>query len=304
MNILIMGGTRFVGKAIVKGLLLKQHTLTLFTRGNKPVPDNVEHIKGDRENEDDLSALNGKSFDVIIDSSGRSEDDTKLLLAHSGKPKHRFIYISSAGVYKDSIFMPLDEQSPIDPNSRHYGKFMTEKYLINNKIPFTSFRPTYIYGAGNYNPIEKWFFDRITQDQIIPIPYNGETITQLGHVNDLSDAIIKSLDLSICVNKIYNCSGKKAVTFRGLAELSALVCGKNTNELKFRSFDPERLDKKSRKLFPLRINNFYTDITLMETEIEFSPQISLLDGLKDNFLNDYSLKTIIKTDFTNDQYLK
>ncbi|HCA60481.1 MAG TPA: 3-beta hydroxysteroid dehydrogenase, partial [Synechococcales bacterium UBA8647] len=49
-------------------------------------------------------------------------------------------------------------------------------------IPFTSFRPTYIYGPGNYNPVENWFFDRIVHGRPVPIPGDGTTITQLGHV--------------------------------------------------------------------------------------------------------------------------
>ena len=72
-----MGGTRFIGRYLVKRLLSKGHQLTLFTRGNNPIPEQIEHVKGDRKNQKDLKLLSEKSFDVIIDSSGRTLDDTK-----------------------------------------------------------------------------------------------------------------------------------------------------------------------------------------------------------------------------------
>ena len=61
-------------------------------------------------------------------------------------------------------FMPkatkclISKATPVDPNSRHKGKFHTEDYLANQGIPFTAIRPVYIYGPQNYNPLEEWFF--------------------------------------------------------------------------------------------------------------------------------------------------
>ncbi|MFZ9952939.1 MAG: NAD-dependent epimerase/dehydratase family protein, partial [Vulcanococcus sp.] len=183
MKILVMGGTRFVGKPLVAQLLSEGHALTLFTRGNKPVPTGVEHLCGDRSTAEGLAALQGRSFDVIVDSSGRTLDDSRAVIERTGAPSHRFLYVSSAGVYADSELWPLNEDSPTDPQSRHSGKLDTEAWLTAEKIPFTSFRPTYIVGAGNYNPVESWFFDRIVHGRPVPLPGDGSTITQLGHVN-------------------------------------------------------------------------------------------------------------------------
>ena len=158
MQILVMGGTRFVGKPLVARLMAQGHALTLFTRGKNPVPADVEHITGDRSSDEGLSALQGRAFDVIVDSSGRTLDDSRRVLTATGHPRHRFVYVSSAGVYAGSDHWPLDENSPTDPKSRHAGKADTEAWLTAEGVPFTSFRPTYIYGPGNYNPVERWFF--------------------------------------------------------------------------------------------------------------------------------------------------
>ena len=69
MKILVMGGTRFVGKPLVARLQDQGHALTLFTRGRLPSPDGVESIQGDRSIDADFEPLKGRGFEVIIDSS-------------------------------------------------------------------------------------------------------------------------------------------------------------------------------------------------------------------------------------------
>ena len=303
MKVLFFGGTRFVGKALVSKLLSKGHEIFVFTRGTLPVPKDVTHLKGDRSNDEDLKKISDHSFDLIVDSSGRKLDDTQRLLQFSGLPNFRFIYISSAGVYGNSQFLPVGEENPIDNESRHIGKAKTESWLKAESIPFTSFRPTYIYGPGNYNPIEKWFFDRITNNRPIPIPLNGQVITQLGHVSDLAEAISKSIQTEKAINQIYNCSGSKAVTFKGLIETAILATGHRISDFDLRSFDPSKLDPKARKFFPLRLTNFFTDITKIKQDLSWQPKFDLLNGLIDSYENDYIINNHQKIDFSSDEIL-
>ncbi len=298
-----MGGTRFVGKPLVEKLLLNKHELTLFTRGRNPIPENVEHIVGDRSNNDELEPLRERSFDVIIDSSGRNQEQTQQVIEVAGVPKYRFLYVSSAGVYASSEEFPLDEETPLDPSSRHSGKARTESWLIKSGIPFTSFRPTYIYGPGNYNPIERWFFERILHERPLPIPGNGEIITQLGHVDDLAEAMVKSLEVDQASDRIYNCSGKKGITFLGLISLCAIACGKDPSQIKTYQFDPMELDPKARKVFPLRLSHFFADIQRIEKELNWTPKFDLESGLADSFTNDYLLNPSIQPDFSIDKSL-
>ncbi len=303
MKVLFYGGTRFVGKALVSKLLSKGHEIYVFTRGNLPVPQNIKHLKGDRLNDEDLKKISDHSFDLIVDSSGRKLEDTQRLLKFSGLPSFRFIYISSAGVYDNTQLFPVSEDSPIDLESRHIGKAKTESWLKAEGIPFTSFRPTYIYGPGNYNPIEKWFFDRIIHRRSIPVPLDGQTITQLGHVSDLAEAISKSLETDKAINQIYNCSGCKAITFKGLIETAILATGNKVNDFNLRSFDPSKLDPKARKLFPLRLTNFFTDTSKIKKDLSWEPKFDLLEGLIDSYKNDYLLANHEKVDFNSDELL-
>ena len=303
MDILVMGGTRFVGKPLVERLLAAGHALTLFTRGNKPAPAGVEHLVGDRSTAEGLQALSGRRFDVIVDSSGRTLADTSAVIERTGAPSHRLVYVSSAGVYADSELWPLSEDSPTDPQSRHAGKLDTEAWLRDQGIAFTSFRPTYIVGPGNYNPVESWFFDRIVHGRPVPLPGDGSTITQLGHVDDLAAAMARCIDVEAAANRIYNCSSVQGITFKGLVAAAARACGKDPAEVEIRSFDPAGLDKKARKAFPLRLAHFLTDITRVQRELAWTPRFDVEQSLADSYTNDYARRLPTSPDFSGDAAL-
>jgi nucleoside-diphosphate-sugar epimerase len=303
MEILMMGGTRFVGRPLVRRLLDQGHALTLFTRGRLPVPEGVEHLVGDRSQDDDLVCLRGRRFDVMIDSSGRELNDSQRVIALTGAPRHRFVYVSSAGVYADSEQWPLDEDSPTDPASRHAGKAATEAWLREQGIPFTSFRPTYIVGPGNYNPVESWFFDRLAQGRPVPLPGDGTTITQLGHVDDLAAAMARCLEVDASTNRVYNCTARQGITFRGLVAAAAAAMDIDPATVDIRSFDPARLDPKARKAFPLRLSHFLTDITRVRRELAWDPAFDAAAALADSYRNDYSLRQPSVVDFSADAAL-
>lgn len=303
MRILVMGGTRFVGRPLVASLVEAGHEVSIFTRGRQPVPAGVEHLKGDRTQETDLSQLSGRDFDVIVDSSGRTLTDTRSVLTFTGAPRHRLVYVSSAGVYADSELWPLDEDAPLDPASRHAGKAETEAWLLAEGIPFTSFRPTYIIGPGNYNPIERWFFDRLTHDRPIPLPGDGGLITQLGDVRDLARAMALCIDVDTACNRIYHCSGLQGVTLRGLVAMAAKACGKDPATVDIRSFDPAGLEPKARKAFPLRLSHFLTDTHRLQRELAWTPRFDLASSLADSYELDYKKTASESPDFSADEAL-
>ena len=303
MKILVMGGTRFVGKPLVEQLLAQGHALTLFTRGNKPAPEGVEHLVGDRTDAAALEQLQGRAFDVIVDSSGRTLDDSRAVVERTGAPSHRFVYVSSAGVYADSELWPLTEESPTDPESRHAGKLHTEAWLRQQGIAFTSFRPTYIVGPGNYNPVESWFFDRIVHGRPVPLPGDGSTITQIGHVNDLATAMARCIEVDAAANRTYNCTSVQGITFRGLVAAAARAAGKDPAAVEIRSFDLAGLDKKARKAFPLRLAHFLTDVTRVRRELAWEPQFDAEACLVDSYAHDYAERMPTSPDFSGDEAL-
>ena len=288
MRILIMGGTRFIGVYLTKVLVEQGHEVVLFNRGNNPPPvEGVEQIKGDRKDSAQLKEkLSGESFDAIFDNNGRELSDTQPLVEiFNGKVQH-FVYVSSAGVYLKSEQMPHVEGDAVDPNSRHKGKHHTEAYLAESGIPWTSIRPVYIYGPQNYNDLEAWFFDRIVRDRPIPIP-GGKFITQFGHIQDLAMAMASVLGNETAIDKIYNISGDRYVTFDGLARACASAAGKSPKDINLVHYDPAQFDFGKRKAFPVRQQHFFADIHRAKTELDWQPKYDLVSGLKDSFQNDY-----------------
>ncbi|MBD2326148.1 NAD-dependent epimerase/dehydratase family protein [Alkalinema sp. FACHB-956] len=288
MRVLVMGGTRFIGVYLTRLLVEQGHEVVLFNRGKKPAPvEGLRVIIGDRTQPEAIQQLAGESFDAIFDNNGRELSDTKPLAdLFNGKVKH-FVYMSSAGVYLKSDQMPHIEGDAVDPKSRHKGKNDTEAYLAAQGLPFTSIRPTYIYGPQNYNDLEAWFFDRILRDRPIPIPGHGQHFTQFGHCADLAAAMANVLGNDRAIGQIYNVSGEREVTFDGLAKACAVAAGKDPDSLKIVHFDPKAFDFGKRKAFPMRAQHFFCSIEKAKAELNWQPQFDLVSGLKDSLQNDY-----------------
>ncbi|VEP16572.1 Nucleoside-diphosphate-sugar epimerase [Hyella patelloides LEGE 07179] len=289
MRILIMGGTRFIGVYLTKTLVAQGHDVVLFNRGNNPPPvEGITQITGDRKNSSQLKEkLANEVFDVVFDNNGRELSHTQPLVEILGNKLQHFVYVSSAGVYLKSNQMPHREGDAVDPNSRHKGKHHTEAYLAESDIPWTSIRPTYIYGPQNYNDLEAWFFDRLVRDRPIPIPGNGLHITQFGHIQDLADAMAQVIGNTQASGQIYNISGDRYVTFDGLALACAEAVGKSAEEVDLVHYDPSQFDFGKRKAFPLRVQHFFADVSKAQQELNWQPKYDLVSGLKDSFNNDY-----------------
>ncbi|MBW4667668.1 MAG: NAD-dependent epimerase/dehydratase family protein [Cyanomargarita calcarea GSE-NOS-MK-12-04C] len=306
MRILIMGGTRFIGVYLTQMLVEQGHEVVLFNRGNRELPSikGVGQITGDRTDPSQLKEkLSSENFDAIFDNNGRELTDTQPLAEIFQDRVQHFVYMSSAGVYLKSDQLPHIEGDRVDPKSRHKGKYDTEAFLATQGIPFTSIRPTYIYGPQNYNELESWFFDRIVRDRPIPIPGNGMHITQLGHVKDLANAMSKILGNSMTAREIYNISGDRFVTFDGIAYACAAAAGKSPNEIKIVHYDPKKFDFGKRKAFPMRVQHFFASINKAVTELGWQPEYDLVSGLRDSLQNDYLLSGRDKTevDFSMDE---
>ena len=133
MKILVLGGTRFLGRHLVDAALARGHVVTIFTRGVQPVPwpERVLHLAGNRDPRiaPGLVALAGGQWDAVIDLSGyvpRCVDASSALLHDS---VGHYTFVSSVSVYADVSRPGVDETAPVaqldDPSSEdipaHYG---------------------------------------------------------------------------------------------------------------------------------------------------------------------------------------
>ena len=117
MKLLILGGTRFVGRHLVTAALARNHELTLFNRGkhrrkhSSAALTGVETIYGDRNS--DLGKLQGRCWDAVIDTCGylpRTVRASAEILSHSVDV---YVFISSLSVYADFSVVGIDETASI-----------------------------------------------------------------------------------------------------------------------------------------------------------------------------------------------
>ena len=109
MRTLILGGTVFLGRHVAAEALARGHELTLFTRGRHGTIDGAEHLIGDRTR--DLSALEGREWDVVIDTSGFEAEHVARSSAVLGDA--HLVFVSSVNVYPAWPEQAVDEDSPV-----------------------------------------------------------------------------------------------------------------------------------------------------------------------------------------------
>ncbi len=113
MQLLILGGTTFLGRHLVELALDQGHTVTLFNRGrtNRQLFPTVERLHGDRLT--DLAPLRGRRWDAVVDTSGytpKAVADAADLLAPA---VDRYVFISTISVYADFGRLHMDERAPV-----------------------------------------------------------------------------------------------------------------------------------------------------------------------------------------------
>ena len=161
LDILILGGTGFIGPHMVSEALRRGHTVSLFNRGrtNSELFPDLKLYKGDRNN--GLQSLEGGKWDVVVDNSGyvpRHVADSARLLSPVAA---HYLYISTISVY-DISPAPITEDSPLatmpdetveEVTNETYGpmKALCEQRVVGEfgSDRATILRPTYICGPGD-----------------------------------------------------------------------------------------------------------------------------------------------------------
>jgi len=303
-NVLIIGGTRFSGAFLWKELYDRGHSVTVYNRG-KTAPQPIAResdeafqarlasatfLKGDRKDPEQLAQLvDASKYDFVYDMNARERSDTEPLAAlFQGKQNlKQYVFMSSAGVYLKSEEMPHIESDPVDPASRHKGKLDSEQCLQQMGLKWCSFRPTYICGPGNYNPVERYFFERADADRPICIPGHGGHLTGLGHVQDLAVAMANVIDRHEITNgKVYNVQNTQAITFDGVAKTAAAVMGKTAEIV---HYEPKKFTfPEGKKAFPMRPQHFFTGIHQAMEDLDWKPEFDSAEKIfKDAYENDF-----------------
>lgn len=314
-KILIFGGNQFVGRSIGEALVAENYEVSLFNRGNRPNPLGTTHLKGDRNNSQDLERLlKGRYFDGIIDVSAYEEHQIerslKVLRGRYGK----YLLISSASIYQTEEEAPFREGNSVGDNPL-WGDYALNKYRCEeslkkisgkNSSSYTIFRPFYIYGPGNNLDRETYFINRILDSKPIFIP-SRKTTVHFGYIKDLTGNIITALEGSNFDNEIFNIAGRETTTFEEFIGVIEKVLGKKADIIRV---DETSHGIKARDWFPFRAVDLYGDTTKLiqaRGKTEYSIERGLeetYEYLKDNsLLGGYQLNPL-ETGLLKKIYLK
>jgi 2'-hydroxyisoflavone reductase len=217
MKILILGGTKFLGRHLVDAALSRSHEVTLFNRG-KTAPDlfpNVEMILGDREH--DIEKLAGREWDAAIDVAGYLPRVVRLSAQALRESVQRYVFISSISVYAGFQKVGINESDPVgkledesveEITGETYGplkalceKVVQEVYGDRALV----IRPGLI--VGPYDPTDRFTYwpMRVKRGDDMITPDGPQTPIQIIDVRDLSTFIIKLIEDN--ASGTYNATG-------------------------------------------------------------------------------------------------
>ena len=241
MRILIIGGTRFLGRHLVEAAFAHAHEVTLFNRG-KSNPDlfpQVETIIGDRER--DVEKLNGHFWEAVIDSSGYFPRIVRLSAEGLKDNVTRYVFISSISVYDNFRKVGINEFDPVgkiqneaieEITGETYGplKALCEQTVqdIFGMDRTLIIRPGLI--VGPHDPTDRFTYwpMRVARGGNVLAPQKPEAPIQIIDVRDLAEFIIKLIEED--VSGTYNATGPDYELSLGrLLDLSKQVSGSDAS---------------------------------------------------------------------------
>ncbi|MDP9406425.1 MAG: NAD-dependent epimerase/dehydratase family protein, partial [Actinomycetota bacterium] len=237
MRVLVLGGTSFVGRAVVDDLLGGGHQPTLFSRGRTGADlfPGVERRRGDRDAGDYASLADG-SWDAVVDVSGYVPRHVSQAADALGDRVGRYLFISTISVY-DVARMTVDAREdaprlePVhdteDVTGETYGrlKVACEDDLVARYGPrLTLVRPGVV--AGPQDPTDRftWWVRRAARGGRLPLPARPEQPVQVVDSRDLA-RLVTTLLLADRPGTYDAVGPAEPVTLLGLADTCATVAG-------------------------------------------------------------------------------
>jgi len=296
---LVIGGTLFIGRALVEQLLERGDDVVIMHRGRgTPFGPRVDEIQCDRNDIAAVrAALDGTPFDVVYDNVFDWQRGTTAAqvsaAATAVKGLSRYVFTSSVAVYhpggeysEDVDLVPSDY-----PNSYGAQKADSERALFalhrEQGLPVATLRPAFIYGQHNPFEREAFCWDRLLAGRPIVIPDDGLATMQWVYSQDVARAAILASETSVANGHAYNLANYPPITQADFVRLLAGIVGKDADLVHVAR---ERIQKLGGGLFaPPYYFGAYLDLPPVtarvdrvrsELGLELTP---LQDGLRETF---------------------
>jgi 2'-hydroxyisoflavone reductase len=207
VRLLVLGGTRFLGRAAVEEALARGHEVTLFNRGetNAELFPEAEKLRGDRTA--DLGALGGREWDAVLDPSGYLPAVVRASAEALAGQAAYYLFISSVSVYA-SFAGPNDEDAPLaelgdlpdDRLTEDFSNYGALKVLCEAAVAeafgerHAVVRPGLIVGAHDPTGRFTYWPHRVARGGEVLAPAPPERQVQFIDVRDLGDWLVDLLE--------------------------------------------------------------------------------------------------------------
>lgn len=297
MNVLVIGGSGFLSAAVVRQLREGGHDVTIFTRGQRPAPEGVTVLTGDRRDYPAFAQqFAGREYDAVVDCICYELEDAEAdLRAFAGTGAH-LVMISTDFVYGRERSLPMDEQTPRNALNTYGRKkvFCEDAFFAacrERQLATTILRPPHIMGpggqlgSGSLQGRDPMLLDRLRQGVPVVLLEGGTLLLQPVLNEDIARACVAVLDRPETFGQAYNCAGPEVVTTRQYYELIARALGV---ELAVRSLPAAAYVAASSEKEPFAYHRTY-DMRKLEQDTGFHPQadvayclFSMIDWLQAN----------------------
>ena len=238
MHVLMIGGTRFMGRIAVRKLLEAGDTVTVFSRGNTK-PDwwnHVEHIQGDRDEIENFKAkLKGRTFDAVIDTQAFVREHVESAVTALDGNLGRYLFVSTGSVYYDMGFdffkhcpfketdvdwSTIDYSFPEGVNPYGVGKRHCEKWLQESSpVPYTIVRIPSMLGEDDNEERSWWWSQRALDGGPIVIPAENSAVFRCLYAADAAEAWVRAIKSPNAANQTYHIASQEIITIEYWAKL-------------------------------------------------------------------------------------
>ncbi|MCA1594506.1 MAG: SDR family oxidoreductase [Acidobacteria bacterium] len=250
MKLLVIGGTKFLGRYVVESALARGHEVTMLNRGlyNPSIFPEVETLHGDRNG--DLDVLRGRHWNAVVDTCGFFPSSVRRTARLLSDAVEHYTFISSISVYKEFSAPGLDESNPLSTindeqlreaealqtgKDKYPAKALGEFYgplkalceqAAEAEMPgrVMNVRAGLIVGPHDYSDRFTYWMRRIARGGEILVPDIPERQVQMIDVRDLADWLVHTSESRQAGT--FNATGPDyLLTMRSMLEVCREVSG-------------------------------------------------------------------------------
>ncbi|MDE0102895.1 MAG: NAD-dependent epimerase/dehydratase family protein [Bryobacterales bacterium] len=222
-RVLVIGGTLFIGRALVRRLLDRGDDVTVLHRGSRnPFKLETREVRCDRNDTEALAKVLRQGFDIVFDNvydweRGTTGEQVARAAAASPPLRTRYVFMSSCAAYGSGL--DRHESSPLagpdHPEEYCRNKADSERGLFalhsSTGLAATTLRPPFVYGPHNPFYREAFFWDRLVEGRPILIPGDGSRLMHLVHVWDLAECALRAAESPASGGRAYNVGHSHAI---------------------------------------------------------------------------------------------